>query len=85
MVFSHLELSSNWTNLINFNIKLFQFIWRGKSQAHILKLFKLQQIWRRGVVVLTGAQVHSTKSELRFCAGANPACGVSESCDGENL
>ena len=32
---------------------------------------------RRGVVVITTAQLHSTKSEIRFCAGSNPARGVS--------
>ena len=37
------------------------------------------------LVVITTAQLHSTKSELRFCAGSNPACGVSEICDSENL
>ena len=41
--------------------------------------------WRRGVVVTTTAQLHSTMSELRFCAGSNPARGVSEICDGEDL
>ena len=41
--------------------------------------------WRRGVVVITTAQLHSTKSELRFCAGSNPARGVSEIRDGEDL
>ena len=41
--------------------------------------------WRRGIVVITTAQLHSTKPELRFCAGSNPACGVSEICDGEDL
>ena len=40
---------------------------------------------RRGVVVITTAQLCSTKPELRFCAGSNPACGVSEICDGEDL
>ena len=40
---------------------------------------------RRGVVVITTAQLHSTKPELRFCAGSNPACGVSEIRDGEDL
>ena len=29
--------------------------------------------------------LHSTKPELRFCAGSNPACGMSEIHDGENL
>ena len=40
---------------------------------------------RCGVVVTTTAQLHSTKPELRFCAGSNPARGVSEIRDGENL
>ena len=38
-----------------------------------------------GVVVITTAQLHSTKPEFRFCAGSNPARGVSEICDGEDL
>ena len=42
-------------------------------------------MWRRSVVVLATAQVHSTKSELRFCVGSNPARGVSEIRDGEDL
>ena len=42
-------------------------------------------VWRRGVVVITTAQLHSTKSELRFCAGSNPARGVSEIRNGEDL
>ena len=33
----------------------------------------------------TTPQLHSTKPELRFCAGSNTACGVSEIRDGENL
>ena len=37
------------------------------------------------VVVITTAQLHSTKPELRFCAGSNPARGVSEIRDGEDL
>ena len=41
--------------------------------------------WRRGVVVITTAQLHLTKPELRFCAGSNPARGVSEIRDGEDL
>ena len=43
------------------------------------------QMWRRGVVVITSAQVHSTKSGLRFCAVSNPALGVSGIRDGEDL
>ena len=42
-------------------------------------------MWRRGVVVITTAQLHSTKPELRFCAGSTPSRGVSEICDGEDL
>ena len=41
--------------------------------------------WRRGVAVITAAQLHSTNPELRFCAGSNPAGGVSEICGGEDL
>ena len=41
--------------------------------------------WPCGVVVITTAQFHSTKPELRFCAGSNPSCGVSEIHDGEDL
>ena len=41
--------------------------------------------WCRGVVVITAAQLDSTKPELRFCAGLNPACGVPEICDAEDL
>ena len=45
----------------------------------------LNSNWRRGVVVITTAQIHSSKPELRFCAGSNPARGVSEIRDGEDL
>ena len=40
--------------------------------------------WRCGVVVITAAQLHSTKPELRFCTGSNPARGVSEIRNGED-
>ena len=43
------------------------------------------QLFHRGAVVITTAQLHSTKPELRFCAGSNPASGVSEIRDGEDL
>ena len=42
-------------------------------------------MWHRGVVVITTAQLHSNKPELRFCAGSNPARGVSKIRDGEDL
>ena len=47
--------------------------------------FRSSIVNRRGVVVVTTAQLHSTKPGLRFCAGSNPAGGVSEIRDGENL
>ena len=42
-------------------------------------------MWHRGVVVIRTAQFCSTKPELRFCAGSNPARGGLEICDGEDL
>ena len=46
--------------------------------------FKDKQ-WHHGVVVIATAQVHSTKPELRFCTGSNPARSVLEIRDGEDL
>ena len=37
------------------------------------------------LVVITTAQRLSIQPELKFCTGSNPACGVSEICEGENL
>ena len=45
---------------------------------------KVRDHWRHGVVVITAAQLHSTKPELRFCTGSNPVRGVSEIRDGED-
>ena len=42
-------------------------------------------IYMYGVVVITTVQLHSTKPELRFCTSSNPARGVSEIRDGEDL
>ena len=36
------------------------------------------------VVVITTAQLHSTKPELRFCAGPNPTRGKLEIHNGEH-
>ena len=41
--------------------------------------------WSRGVVVITTAQLHSTKFELRFCGGSNPARSLLEIRHGEDL
>ena len=46
---------------------------------------KVAFVWRRDIVVITTAQLPSAKSDVRFCAGSNPARGVSEICNGENL
>ena len=35
-------------------------------------------LWRRGAAVISTAQLNATKPELRFCAGSNPARGMSE-------
>ena len=36
-------------------------------------------------MVCITSRLHSTEFELRFCAGSNPALGVSEVCHGENF
>ena len=36
-------------------------------------------------MVVTTAQLHSPKPQIRFCAGSNPARGVSEIGNGEDL
>ena len=41
--------------------------------------------WHHGVAVITTAQLHSIKPELRFCAGSNPAHNVLEIHYGEDL
>ena len=38
-----------------------------------------------GGLVITIAQLYSTKPELRFCASSNPACGVSEIRNSKDL
>ena len=48
-------------------------------------LCRCSLLWSRGVAVITTAQLHSTKPELRLCAGSNPAPGVSEIRNGEDL
>ena len=48
-------------------------------------LFSLPVEWCHGVVVIVTVKFHSTKSEIRFCAGSNPAASVLGICDGENL
>ena len=42
-------------------------------------------MWHHGVEVITTAELHLTQPELRFCAGSNPACGMSGTRNGEDL
>ena len=44
-----------------------------------------KQVRRGDVVFTTTAQLHSSKPELMFCEGSNPARGVSEIRDDEDL
>ena len=41
--------------------------------------------WRRGVVLISAEQLHSTKPELWFCTCSKSARGVSEIRDDEDL
>ena len=50
-----------------------------------LMIYYCREVWRRGEEVLNATQLHSTKTELRFCARSNPTRGVSEICDDKNL
>ena len=40
-------------------------------------LYTTLYLWRRGVVVITTAQLHSVKPELTFCTGLDLAHGLS--------
>ena len=50
-----------------------------------VEILSMNKKVRYGVVVITTAQHHSTQPELKFCTGSNPARGMSEIRDGENL
>ena len=59
-----------------------------RAFASISKIFTLAEALstrHRGVMVITTAQLHSTKSELRLCAGSGPARGVSGIRYGEGI
>ena len=49
---------------------------KNKDLRHFCSVFIIY-MWRRGIVVITTAQLHSTEPELRFCAGSNAARGLS--------
>ena len=44
-----------------------------------------KMVIQRGAVAITTAQLYSTKPELKFYAGSNPAPDVPEIRDGEHL
>ena len=62
--------------------------WKGinyLSNIDDWKTFAKNNPWHCGVVVITTAQLHSTKRELRFCAVSNLARSISEICDDEDF
>ena len=61
--------------------------WQPKTVNYSGEKWRLSVVvmWHRNVVVITAAQLHATKPELRFCTGSNPARGVLEIRDGEDL
>ena len=77
-LFLDIHMKYNWKSIIG----LLKYYTLHKTH---FALQYWQPYWCRGVVVITTAQLHSTKPELRFCAGSNPACSVSEIRDGEDL
>ena len=50
--------------------------------SHLQRVVNVQS---RGVVIIAAAQLHLTKSELRFCVGSNPARDLLEIRDDEDL
>ena len=54
-------------------------------EKYLWSSYPFSKVKIKFVVVITTAQLHSTKPELRFCAEPNPAHGVSEIRDGEDL
>ena len=77
--------TSKEKNLRSFNVKfnVLHFIFIGFMSIKVESWCRGE--WHRGVVIITTAQLHSTKSKLRFYAGSNPVRSVSEIRDGEDL
>ena len=48
-------------------------------------MFLSKKTWCHGAVVISTAQLHSSKPEVKFCAGSNPASSKSKIRDGEDL
>ena len=73
-----LEIGSRNLDGTLFNLKM-------KKRPPLKMKISATNLWRRGIVVITTAQLHLTKPERRLCAGSNPARGVSEIRDSEDL
>ena len=84
--FEFWKTNSEYESRINFLIYNNCFIFKEKWNVYMYNCHNRQlNLWRHGVLVITTAQLHSTKPEIGFCAGSNPARGVSEIRDGEDL
>ena len=52
---------------------------------YMLQHISVRSVTTYGVVVITTAQLNSTKPELRFCADSNHVCSMLEVQDDEDL
>ena len=68
--------------LLTSSITYLLFEWKLTSSPDI-RILVFQTL--SDVEVVTTAQLYSAKPEPRFCAGSNPARGVSEIPNGEDL
>ena len=72
--------------LLSYVLKTDCVIFKYKKMFRTKPDFSIHDIsWRPGVAVITTGQLYSTKPELRFCAGSNPAGGLSEISDDGDL
>ena len=65
--------------------KFFSFLCEFISGHFFIALEVFYTMGCHSVVVITTAQLPSSKPEFRFCAGSNPAHGVSEIHNGEDI
>ena len=73
-------LTGNWFTSIS-ELKCSKWILKIPERLSFEGMHNINRV----VVVITTAQLHSTKSEIRFCTRSNPVHGVSEIRNGENL
>ena len=77
-IFQENDQASYW------KLHIVSLSWNELFKVVIVKNFELN-FCKCSVVVITTAQLHSTKPELRFCKGSNLACGMSKICNGGDL